>query len=277
MINANLSRKQKRVAQDFVNKFLTALLTISMVLQSSPVSYAYALEEGAEPEVQVVEAASEEEAVVETAPEQEVASAVEEPAPAPEVEPALAKEVAIAPAESEATPDPEATSEPAAEPEQATEEPVYEEPAAEQTEEPAEQPADEEPANQPVVGDDQADVLPEDEPAEPAEQDEPEAVATIAVSLDHARLIYGSATVSEGTIEVPEGQDANVTIAVDEGYELDEVTVEANGDTYVVNPAADGAYTLPGYWAQNGTRIVASTKAIPSKTEYIYMRTMTSR
>ena len=252
------------VARDFVNKFLTALLTISMVLQSSPVSYAYALEEGAEPEVQVVEAAPEEEAVVETAPEQEAASAVEEPAPAPEVEPALAQEVAPAPAESEATPDP------AAEPEQATEEPVYEEPAAEQTEEPAEQPADEEPANQPVVGDDQADVRPEDEPAEPAEQDEPEAVVTIAVSLDHARLIYGGATVSEGTIEVPEGQDANVTIAVDEGYELDEVTVEANGDTYVVNPAADGAYTIPGYWAQNGTRIVASTKAIPSKTEYIY-------
>ena len=123
MIIANLSRKQKRAAQDIGNKVLTVLLTISMVLQSSPVSYAYALEESVEPEVQVVEPApEEEEAVVEAAPEQEAAPAAEEPAPAPEPEaasapepePAPAQESAPAPAEPETTPEPAATPEPSA-------------------------------------------------------------------------------------------------------------------------------------------------------------------
>ena len=123
MIIANLSRKQKRAAQDIGNKVLTVLLTISMVLQSSPVSYEYALEESVEPEVQVVEPApEEEEAVVEAAPEQEAAPAAEEPAPAPEPEaasapepePAPAQESAPAPAEPETTPEPAATPEPSA-------------------------------------------------------------------------------------------------------------------------------------------------------------------
>ena len=111
MESTRMSKSQKRAAREALNRFLSVLLSLAMVLQTSPVAYAR-WDEGAVEPAPAEEYVPEEGAAEEVAPEE---AAPEEAAP----QEAPAEEAAPEQAAPEATaPVPEPTAEPAAQSEQ---------------------------------------------------------------------------------------------------------------------------------------------------------------
>ena len=252
MSRVTFSTAQKRAAREAFNKFLSVLLVVAMVLQTSPLAYANAGEN-----------ATTTDAVVETVtPDDPV-----EPEVTPTEEPAAPAD----PAPVDPEPEPAEVVEPAEPSEPVT----PEEPAATVEDEPT----DVTPVADPVVPEntDTTENTETTEPTtteptttEPATTDEQE-MATLSVYVENATLtINGQKLTSAGTVEVPAGEDITFTVTAAKGYELKSDSVKLTVDGSDSELGASGSYTIYADQVKTGTGIMVVASKLDTQTVYKY-------
>ncbi|MDO5119664.1 MAG: FctA domain-containing protein, partial [Coriobacteriales bacterium] len=250
MGSTKLNKAQKRAAREAFNRFLSLLLAMAMILQTSPLAYAQAAGDVVNDDAVTLEAQANEEAPA------------EEPTADPEVVP---------------TDDPEIV--PADDPEDVpADDPVVDpvdDPEVTPTDDPVVDPVDE-PADDPVVVDDTTTEPAEGEgtttePADPAEPAEPEEQekATISVHVENATVTIGEQKLtSDGTVEVPAGEELSFSVKAADGYELGDGSVKVTVDGS--ETTLSGSYKLAADQVKDGTAISVAAKKTDTKTVYKY-------